>query len=97
MKITGTTIDDKICVGDVFIIIDTYGLPLVFVLDILERKGIVVDWFQFVIDALKAKWKPRTILATFEGAVIEKYGKKAATPMIEKMKELMKCILSESS
>lgn len=58
MKVTGKTEDGHPVVDGVFVLKDTYGLPLEMTLDLLEKQGMVVDWLSFWDDGIRAGWPP---------------------------------------
>jgi hypothetical protein len=76
LTITGKTVTDKLVVGNVFKFIDTLGLPLSVVYDRLLVKNMVIDWDEFVNDALKAGWNPNTIESRCLDAMRYHYEKK---------------------
>lgn len=57
----GRTQDGKVVVGNVFQFIDTLGVPIHTVYDILVSKNMVIDWDTFVTSAINAGWNHNTV------------------------------------
>jgi alanyl-tRNA synthetase len=57
----GRTEDGRIVVGNVFQFIDTLGVPIHTVYDVLVSKNMVIDWDMFVTNAVAAGWNHSTI------------------------------------
>jgi hypothetical protein len=76
LTVTGKTVTDKLVIGNVFQFVDTLGLPLSVVYDHLLNKGMVIDWDEFVNDAVNAKWNPNTIESRCLDAMRFHYEKK---------------------
>lgn len=66
-----------------FTYVDTHGLPLDFVIDILREKGLRVDWVDFIIQAMKV-WPFRTVKAKVNEAVIITWGEDSETHELSK-------------
>jgi hypothetical protein len=76
LTITGKTVTDKFVIGNVFQFIDTLGLPLSVVYDHLQDNDMVIDWNEFVNNAIKAKWNIDTIYSRCIDAMRFPYEKK---------------------
>lgn len=63
MKICGYTTENKPVVSNVFKLVATHGIPLPLVVDYLTKHGYVIAWDEFIIDAKREKWNPKTIYA----------------------------------
>lgn len=71
----GKTADNKMVMSGVFKMSDTYGLPLVDVLFLLEQNNCICSWFHFYEDAKRSGWKEETIKSRLKDAVIDVYDK----------------------
>jgi hypothetical protein len=72
-----------------FRFIGTHGLPLELVLSFLKDHGQVIAWDDFVKDALKDCWKPRTIRARIAAAVGDVYGPEYVKEWLPRMDLLL--------
>jgi alanyl-tRNA synthetase len=68
----GKTEDGRMVIGNVFQFIDTLGIPLGIVYDVLKREGCVIDWAVFIENALNAGWNPDTVKARILDTLLEK-------------------------
>ena len=57
----GRTVDGKPVVGGVFPFVDTIGLPLDLIVEVLQDRGYVVGWEDFTQDALAHGWTQKTV------------------------------------
>lgn len=73
---TSITIDGKPVISGamLFKMMDTSGLPLVFMLDMLPREKYAIDWIEIIDLALLAGQKPSGILAKLKEGIYESYG-----------------------
>ena len=62
MKAIGVTPEERPVFNGIFKMVDTYGMPLEILLDIMKERGFVVDWLQFYKDAEKAGWPIKTTI-----------------------------------
>jgi len=58
----------------IFKVCDTHGLPLETVIELLNDRGHVVAWDEFVADAREHGWKDTTIRKKILGGVNEVFG-----------------------
>jgi hypothetical protein len=84
---TGTTEDGRIVVGNVFKLSDTHGVPLEIILDVFERKGIVIDWIEYTKDCIKSGWKLDTIIRKVEYPLADVHGNEYANEVITRIKQ----------
>ena len=68
----GRTEDGRIVVGNVFQFIDTLGVPLGVVYDVLVGKNMLIDWDVFVTEAMDAGWNHSTIYSRVLDAMLKK-------------------------
>lgn len=76
LKISGKTIDGKPVVQGVFHVTSTHGIPLEVILDILTKRGMVIDWEDFIKNSLSNGGNPDTIRYRVETAVGDCFGSK---------------------
>lgn len=62
------------------------GLPLEDCLEILKKNNLVVDWIDFIEDAIKYKWKMERTLIKIETSVEEVYGKEYCQEVMKRIK-----------
>jgi alanyl-tRNA synthetase len=68
----GKTVEGKIVVGNVFQFVDTLGLPLNIVYDVLKDQNMVIDWPQFILNALSHGWNPNTVKSRVMDTLLDK-------------------------
>ena len=62
LSVTGQTEDGKLVIGNIFEnVTSRLGIPLDFVLEILNNNNMVVDWRQFYEDSMKSGWSYKTL------------------------------------
>lgn len=62
--------------GDsIFRYVNSRGLPLENILMTLDRDKYVIDWLDFIVQAVQNKWKLKGTLVKIENAIKEIYGK----------------------
>lgn len=77
LSVTGQTEDGKLVVGNVFENVSSrLGLPLEFVLDVLDKHGMVVDWVRFYEDSMKSGWSYKTLRLRVDSSIGDVYGSK---------------------
>lgn len=74
MKQSGITVDNIPTFKSMFKYVGTHGIPLEIVLMFMQKHNMVMDWMEYIKDALKDGHKPRTIRARIISAVGEIYG-----------------------
>lgn len=74
LKIVGLIDDNLALVSGVFVLMDTFGVPLDLALDRLKCAGYMPDWLSFREEALRAGWKPHTIRLRLTEAIGDVYG-----------------------
>ena len=87
MHQTATTTDNYPVLAGVFPLVGTHGVPLEIVLDFFQRRGMVMDWPDYIAGALADGHKPRTIKARILAAVGDVYGpdhRKAVAERLER-------------
>jgi len=75
MKKKGQTQDGKTVVGDVFKLFDSSGVPMDALLSAINDKGMVVDWVDFINEALLRGWTEKTLRQRLEHTIQDVYGK----------------------
>lgn len=64
----------------------TTGLPLEILLDLIDKKGMCVDWIDFYEEAIKNGWKEKTIYNRIETSTGEIYGSKQKEEILKRLK-----------
>lgn len=64
--ISAYTVNGKRVVSGLYKFYGTYGLPIDMIVDVLRDKKIVIDWVDFITDALKEGMKITTLRAKLE-------------------------------
>jgi len=86
LSVTGTTEDGKIVVGGVFENVSSrLGVPLEFLLDVLDRNGMVVDWIRYYEDSLKSGWSYKTLRLRLDSALGDVYGPKHRDEVLKRL------------
>lgn len=75
MNIVGKTDTGIDVIGGVFKMVDTYGIPLEIILIKFKEDGLLVDWCDFIDNALNSNWKISSALTKIEMAVSDIYGR----------------------
>jgi hypothetical protein len=70
----GSTTDGLPVVAGVFRFCETYGLPLVDLLYVLQKQGVMVDWLAYVSEAERAGMKRTRVLVGLDVAISDVYG-----------------------
>jgi len=73
-------------VGNVFLLCESRGLPLEFIIDSLKDEGFVISWVDFYEDSLNALWSPETTLSKIQNALNETYGKEYSNDVILRLR-----------
>jgi len=60
---------------DTFKVSEALGMPLDFILLIMEEKNRVVDWIDFINVALNHGWTMKTTMKKIEYPILDVYGK----------------------
>ena len=74
MKIVGKTTEKKIVVANVFLLFDTYGLPLVTIFDFCKENDFVISWLDFYNEAKLAGWEHKTIISRLSDSICDVWG-----------------------
>lgn len=89
LKYVGSTLENKPVVSGVFDITATLGVPLEEVLAVFKIKGLVVDWAEYVANALAENVKISNIKSKIESAVGEIYGPTYREAVMHRLKTIM--------
>lgn len=89
MRQTGETTEGKPVYAGVFPLVGTHGIPLELILDRFKETDRVMDWPQYVADALKDGHKPRTIKGRILAAVGDVYGASYRQQVEERLSKLI--------
>ena len=62
LKVIGVSKNNKfvICGSDIFKMVDTYGFPLDFVIEEIQQRNYLIDWYGFI---KSMSWKPKTLIS----------------------------------
>lgn len=82
---SGVTTDGNKVVTGVFKLVGTHGTPLEMILDWFKYKGMVIDWVDYIADALKDGHKPETVKSRILAAVGDVYGGKYASEIEKRL------------
>lgn len=74
LHITGETVTGKPVVGGVYMWCATFGVPLTDVTSLLDKKGHVVDWQDYYINARKEGMGHRTIATRLTEVMTDLHG-----------------------
>lgn len=69
---------------------DSFGLPLDFILYELKTENCLVDWVDFIEFSISNNWKISQTLSKIEEAVTEVYGKKYSVEIIKRLRFYLK-------
>jgi len=61
-------------IGGVFSLLETHGIPLDVLVEVIDRQGALIDWVDFYEASQQSNWKTRTALMKIESAVSEVLG-----------------------
>ena len=91
LTIEGKTSDGKLVVSGIFkMVSSTIGLPLEFLLEIIDKNNMVISWTHFIEESLKSGWKWKTIENRIEYSVKEVYDKEYCSEVMKRI-NLYKC------
>ena len=75
MYVTGKNVDDQLIIGNIFENMSSrLGVPLEFMLEILKKNNMVVDWVKFYEDSKKMGWSYKTTRFRVDSSVGDIYG-----------------------
>lgn len=80
-QIPGLTEDGKPVIRGLFKTMDTYGIPLMMILDRLSECQSVPDWEDFARSAKAHGWKRRTCESRIHEALVDCYGPESKEPI----------------
>jgi hypothetical protein len=66
---------------------DTKGLPLDFILMLIDNEKYTIDWMEFMEISIKCKWKVSSTLIKLEQGFIDYYEKDFSNVIIERLKD----------
>jgi alanyl-tRNA synthetase len=72
----------------VFSITSSIGLPLEIILDVLTKKGLVVDWRDYFVESLKHGSKESSVINKIESAIGDCFGSKYREEVSKRLKIL---------
>jgi len=78
IEISGKTTEDAHVMRGLFRFHADLGIPMDDLLDMVNARGWVVDWPDFIAGAKKDGWNDRTIISKIVSACTEVYGKEYA-------------------
>ena len=85
LKIVGKTTDGKWVVQNVFQLVDSQGIPLDVVLELLGSRNYVVDWLHFMECSRMSGWKESTTKSKVESALMDIYGVDCARDIVSRL------------
>ena len=71
--VVGKTKEGFNVISNIFLLYDTYGLPLQVIYDITQKYNFVISWVHFTQDALKAGWSEKKIKSTIHELFVDIY------------------------
>lgn len=74
LKVVGKTTDGKFVVEGMFRLVDTHGIPLEVVVDVINDHGLVPSWTDFYDRSIKAGWNPTSTYQKLVMVVGDVYG-----------------------
>lgn len=64
---------------------DSFGLPLDFILEELKKENCVVDWIDFFEYSIEKQWKITQTISKIKESLNEVYGKEYSQNVIERL------------
>lgn len=86
LTISGKTTCGKTVVAGCHVFVGTYGVPLEVVLHVFKEKNLVVDWVDFISNAVKEGAKLKGLKSKILSAIGDVYGGKYRSEFKEKLK-----------
>jgi hypothetical protein len=65
---------------------DSQGLPLVFILDLLNNENCLVDWVDFIDYTIEKKWNVNQTLSKIEEGLVDVFGSEYSDNVITRLK-----------
>jgi len=62
---------------------ETKGLPLDFILSILNKEEYRIDWLEFILTSVEHKWKLKGTMLKIENSMKDVYGKEFTISIME--------------
>ena len=66
--------------------VETYGVPLEFIIDIFDRENLVIDWIDFIEKSHRCGWTIKTTLSKIESSLIDTKGKEYTQEVLLRLK-----------
>lgn len=89
-RVVGRTTEGKRVIGGIFPIVSSEGIPLEVILGDLDRKGCVIDWYDFWKESVSSGWNPRSTITKITTAVGDVQGPKIKEKVGEMLEFLYK-------
>lgn len=86
--VVGKTDGGRGVVGGTFPLVNSEGIPLDVLVGALDEKSLVVDWLDFMIDAVYTGWNPKTTKTKIVSACSDAVGKEYADGVAERIDEV---------
>jgi alanyl-tRNA synthetase len=69
----------------IFKYMETKGLPLDFILSILNKEEYRIDWLEFILTSVEHKWKLPGTMLKIDNSMNDVYGKEFSYPIIKEL------------
>jgi hypothetical protein len=83
------TEDGKKVLSGGFKLINEAGIPIEMLLDVLKSHGYVLNWEDFVTEALLADWRIKSIISKLEEATLDIYEPEQRAEFMTRLKILV--------
>lgn len=69
----GETEDKRDIMSNVFKLYDTVGIPLIDIMQLMQKNNLIISWLHFYKEAIESGWKHNTIINKIDEAASEFY------------------------
>jgi hypothetical protein len=87
IQVTGITPEGVKSITGVFKMVDTYGIPLDTILDVLKSQNMMPDWIDFYDQAIKVGWKSTGVISKLSEVVMDVYGQEFHDGWLARLQE----------
>jgi len=65
---------------------DSQGLPLLFILDILNEENCLVDWIDFIDYSIEKKWNINQTFSKIEEGLVDVFGREYSDNVVKRLR-----------
>ena len=86
LKLSGRTIEGKLVIANIFQVTSTIGLPLEIIVDVLNKRDMIINWQDFLNCSIASGARLDTTLNKIENAIGDVFGSKYKEEVMSRLK-----------